>query len=144
MKKSNSSVKIKKQTGPNKNKLVLNTEEAQAGFDLTEISAMAWYNLLVKEGMIYTNRKRDKDILTGEVNAYNGAFVYGFKEGHIVTNNEVLFGTYSNPTARSIEIGYASYIGITGTKAFVNRVCRYINKHASYVKDFDPKKRQFI
>ena len=138
-------VNIKKQkNNSNKNKLVFNIEEAEAGFDLTEISAMAWYNLLVKEKMIYTNRKKDKDFLTGEVNEYKGAFVYGFKEGHIVTNNEPLFGTYSNPIARQIEMGYASYIGITGTKAFVRRVCRYINKHASYVKEFNPKRRQFI
>ena len=108
-------------------------QEFECGFDLTNIDAIKFFKLLTKYKLTYTRRKLD-----------GGAYVWGFKNGHIVTANDPLQGNYCRPEGREPEIGYASYIGITGTKAFCLSVSKYIKKNASYIKEFDPKRRQFI
>lgn len=103
------------------------------GFDLTNVPAMKWFEMLKRYDMQYTNRKTDP---------FNLGYVWGFKDGHIVTANNPLHGDYCNGT-RAPEIGYCSYIGITGTRAFVRKVKRFIKKHAEFIKDEAPR-REFI
>lgn len=110
---------------------------AEYGFDLTSVPAMKWFEMLKRYDIQYTNRKTDK--FTGKDTA---GFVWGFKDGHIVTANNPLHGDYCTGS-RDPEIGYCSYIGITGTKAFVRKVKAYIKKHAEYIKDEAPR-RDFI
>jgi hypothetical protein len=104
----------------------------QCGFDLTDISAPKFFKLLALNRLTWTNRKID-----------GGAFVWGFKDGHIVTANNPLSGDYCKPNQREPEIGYASYIGVEGTKAFRDRVAKFIKRNGES-KDYDPKRRQFI
>lgn len=112
---------------------------AEYGFDLTSVPAMKWFEMLKRYNMQYTNRKLDK--MEGQPTY--GAFVWGFKDGHIVTGNNPLTGEYYIPGRRDPEIGYCSYIGITGTRAFVRKVKRFIKKHAEYIKD-ESSRREFI
>lgn len=105
----------------------------ECGFDLTNISAKAWVKLLGLNGLTWSNRKLD-----------SGAFVWGFKDGHIVTANNPITSEYCRSECRSPEIGYASYIGVTGTKAFRDRVAKFIKRNAKHIKEYDPKSRQFI
>jgi hypothetical protein len=110
----------------------------KAGFDLTEIGAMNFFKLLKLNKLTYTNRKLDR------VNSGYNPFVWGFKDGHIVTNNDPLTGTYANARHRAHEIGYASYIGIEGTKSFRDRVVKFIKRNAVYIKDYSKNKRDYI
>jgi len=110
---------------------------AEYGFDLTSMPAMKWFEMLKRYDMQYTNRKRDgsSSVGTGD-GRQGGAFVWGFRDGHIVTGSSA--GEHREP-----EQGYAGYIGITGTRAFVRKVKAYIRKHAECIKDEAPS-RQFI
>lgn len=113
------------------------------GFDLTSMPAMKWWEMCVRYGLQYTNRKIEGGGSTGTRDGrQGGAFVWGFRDGHIVTGNNPLHGDYCRGT-REPEMGYCSYIGITGTPAFVRKVKAYIRKHAEYIKDEAPS-RQFI
>lgn len=109
------------------------------GFDLTDMPAMKWFAMLQRYGLTYVQRKTDVSF-TGE---RGGPFVWGFKDGHIVTGNNPLHGDYMYASQRSHDIGYCSYIGITGTRAFVRKVKAYIRKHAGYIKD-ESDGRRFI
>lgn len=108
-------------------------KEYNCGFDLTDIGLKEFIKLLKLNDLTWTNRKKD-----------SGAYVWGFKDGHIVTGNCPLTGNYSNPAHREPEIGYASYIGVTGTKSFRDRVVKFIKRNAKYIKGYDPKQRSYI
>jgi hypothetical protein len=105
----------------------------ECGFDLTDIGVKNFIKLLKLNDLKWTQRKKD-----------GGAYVWGFDDGHIVTNNDPLTGNYSDPTVREPEIGYASYIGVVGSKSFRDRVAKFIKRNAEYIKDYDPKKRSYI
>jgi len=105
------------------------------GFDLTSMPAMRWWEMLKRYDMQYTQRKQNK--YSGKA---DGGFVWGFRDGHIVTANNPLHGDYCDGV-REAEIGYCSYIGITGTKAFVRKVKAYIKRHATDIKDEAPGRR---
>lgn len=113
------------------------------GFDLTSMPAMKWFQMLTRYQLQYTNRKHDTyQAFDGAGSTVKGgAFVWGFADGHIVTGNNPLSGDYYIPGHRDPEIGYCSYIGITGTKAFVRKVKAYIRKHADFIKDEAPGRR---
>jgi hypothetical protein len=108
----------------------------ECGFDLTSMPAMKWFQMLVRYQLQYTNRKRDR--AEGP-----GAFVWGFRDGHIVTGNDPLQGSYYIEGARDAEPGYCSYIGVTGTRAFVRKVRAYIRRHADYIKE-ESARREYI
>ena len=110
----------------------LKKKQYECGFDLTNIPATKFFKLLKLNDLSWTNRKTE-----------SGAFVWGFKDGHIVTGNNPLTGEYRDGN-RSPEIGYASYIGVVGTKSFRDRVAKFIKRNATDIKDYDPKTRQFI
>lgn len=105
----------------------------ECGFDLTEIGAPEFFKLLKLNRLTWTNRKSD-----------SGAYVWGFPEGHIVTANCPLTGNYYKPEHRDPEIGYASYIGVKGTKNFRDRVAKFIKRNAKYIKGYDKNRRSYI
>lgn len=97
----------------------------QAGFDLTEISASVWQELI------------DRHYLTCELTDdgwewYRYSTIEGEKD-LIITANNPITGLYHNG-GRETEIGYASYIGIEGTNDFVVDVFNFIREHAEYTK----------
>ncbi len=71
----------------------------------------------------------------------NGAFVFGFKHGHIVTSTDPLTGEHMDGGAP--EIGVAGSIGVEGTKAFRDRVAKFLKRNADY-KRYDKSERKFI
>lgn len=105
----------------------------KCGFDLTDIGAPEFFKLLKLNNLKWTNRKID-----------SGAFVWGFKDGYVVTGNCPLTGEFRQPSQREREIGYASYIGVEGSKAFRDRVAKFIKRNAKHVKGYDPKQRSYI
>jgi hypothetical protein len=105
----------------------------QCGFDLTNISARAFFKLLTINKLQWTQRKLG-----------SGAYVWGFKEGYIVTGNCPLTGNYARPELRDHEIGYASYIGVQGTKAFRDRVAKFIRHNATQIKEYDKNRRSWL
>jgi len=109
------------------------SKQYECGFDLTEIGLGNWINLIKRYDLRWTNRKTD-----------TGAYVWGFPEGYIVTGNDPLSGNYSDPTVRLPEKGYASYIGVKGTKAFRDKVAKFIKRNAEYIKGYNPKRREYI
>lgn len=108
-------------------------KQYECGFDLTDIGVKNFIKLLKLNDLKWTQRKKD-----------SGAYVWGFDDGYIVTGNDPLTGNYSDPSRREPELGYASYIGVKGTKSFRDRVAKFIKRNAEYIKDYDPKTRQFI
>jgi hypothetical protein len=103
-----------------------------AGLDLSSIAVKDWLKLLtLNGGLQWTNRKHD------------GCFVFGFKSGYIVTCNEPLGGEYYRTGLRSSEIGYLSYVGITGTKRFRNKTLKFLLKHTEH-KDYNATEREYV
>lgn len=109
------------------------SKQYECGFDLTEIGLKNFIKLLKLNDLKWTNRKKEY-----------GSYVWGFNDGYIVTGNCPLTGNYSRPEMRQPEIGYASYIGVKGTKSFRDRVAKFIKRNAVYIKDYDAKKRSYI
>ena len=103
---------------------------AKHGFDLTEIDANHWKNLIADHGLV---RSFDEE---------------GWKwkaEGIlIVAGNDPVSGKYARPNMRPDQIGYASYIGIEGESEIVESVVQFIKKHADFIKDESEGKRGFI
>jgi hypothetical protein len=94
------------------------------------IEAPAFAKLLALNKLAYTNRK-----------LVNGAFVWGFEDGHIVTTNCPLTGTYMNDT-RTL-MGVAGDIGVVGTKSFRDRVAKFLKRNA-ILDNYNAKQREFI
>jgi hypothetical protein len=65
------------------------------------------------------------------------------KKLKIVTGNNPITGEYSSPKQRQKEKGYASYIGIEGSKKDVLKLKNEIKKLANF-KDESPHRRDFI
>lgn len=110
-----------------------NARDWKCGFDLTDIGAPEFFRLLKLNNLTWTNRKSD-----------SGVYVWGFADGHIVTGNDPLTGNFRNVGQRDPQIGYASYIGVEGTKAFRDRVAKFIKRNAKYVKGYDKNERSYI
>lgn len=106
----------------------------QHGFDLTEISA-ANFRKILRELDIDQNAKVGKE---------TGGWEFKGPGILIVTGNNPITGKYSRKGQREDEVGYASYIGIEGDPEKVKKVARMIKKLATYIKDEDKTKRQFI
>lgn len=108
---------------------------AEAGFDLTEISATVWQRMIdgfglsfeeSSEGWVWS-RYRD---LEGE-------------RDFVISANNPITGEYHSG-GRGKEVDYASYIGISGSDAFVKDAFEYIKEHADYIKASNPKHRHYI
>ncbi|MNK33298.1 hypothetical protein D3C87_517780 [compost metagenome] len=108
---------------------------AQAGFDLTEISAVHWQKLIAEYGLIFED---GKDGWTW----YKYADLDGTRN-MVVTANNPITGEYHGG-GRENEPDYASYIGIEGTYDFVVEVFEFIKEHAEYTKSENFGSRNYI
>jgi hypothetical protein len=89
----------------------------QCGVGEAVIEAPKFAKLLALNTLRFTNRKLE-----------NGAFVWGFDEGYIVTSNDPLTGTFMD--GRRTQIGVAGAVGVTGTKSFRDRVAKFLKRNA--------------
>lgn len=118
------------------------TTKAQAGFDLTKISADNWemiLDLFDLEDMGWVARYpgEEKYKEYGQFNFQNDNLL-------IVTGNHPIKGWYATLGRREDDIGYASYIGIEGDPKLVKAAFKAIKRLAEYTKDEDANRRQFI
>ena len=76
----------------------------------------------------------------------NGAhvFVWANDDGMIILGNNPITGEHASPEMRGPQEGYGSYIGIEGTKTFVDTLERAVLEKAHNYKDHDPRGRSFI
>ena len=107
----------------------------QAGFDLTEIQAKYWQQLI------------DDHDLTFEATPkgwtwYQYADIKGSRN-FVITANNPITGEYHGG-GREHETDYASYIGIEGTSEFVTKVFNFIKVNAEYYKSADFGSRNYI
>jgi len=70
-------------------------------------------------------------------------YVWGNENGMIVCGNNPITGEHSSPDDRHNDPGYGSYIGVEGTKEFVDKAYQMIIQHGHY-KDVDRQHRSFI
>jgi len=102
----------------------------ECGFDAATIEAPKFFELLSLNGLQWTNRKTE-----------NGAFVWGCKDGYIVTENCPLTGSHRRISA--ITKNYAGSVGVTGTKAFRDRVAKFLKRNAKS-HGYAPSTRLFV
>lgn len=104
----------------------------QCGFDNLTIEAPLFAKLLALNVLRWTNRKTE-----------NGAFVWGFDDGHIVTYADPLTGASAYNSGSAGDIGFANEVGVEGTKSFRDRVAKFLKRNAAF-QEFDPSTRRFI
>jgi len=116
-------------------------EVFKAGFDLTDISIEKWQKLLDKlkiaDGVL-TEERRDWTDVTSRY------WLWAGNDGFVVTLCNPVTGEHLDSFALEPRLGTLSYVGIEGTKEFVDKVFDYIKKHASFYKDESYGERRFI
>ena len=113
-------------------KLMEASDWAEAGFDLTDISASSWKKLLDMYNIPHTPRKTKY-----------GWVWSGNSPVTIWTANDPITGKYIDG-GRGNEKDYASYIGISGDADDVKAVFNFIKTNATGIKDSNPRKREWI
>lgn len=108
--------------------------EVMHGFDLTDIPADKFKEVLKELGI-----DADKEAPRSR----EDGFKFAGKDITINTANNPLTGEYYSG-GRSPEVGYASYMGITGSPEKVATAVSLIKKHATSIKGESPGERQFI
>jgi hypothetical protein len=91
----------------------------EGGFRYLQIEPPAFAQLLALNELKWTNRKNG-----------SGNFVWGFEDGHIVATNDPLTGT--SRLGHQYVIGLADNVGIVGTRAFRDRIVKFLKQNASY------------
>lgn len=113
----------------------------QAGFDLTDIPIPKWQKLLeelkIADGVV-TELRRDW------TDAVMRHWTWSASDGFIVTKCNPVTGEHLDQFIEDLRPGDLSYVGIEGTKEFVDKVFKYIKRHASDYKDCCYGKRPFI
>lgn len=71
-------------------------------------------------------------------------FVWKIKGLRLVTGNNPLTGQYYIKGQRENELGYASYIGITGDAELVAKLAKLISSNAESIKDETAHESRFI
>lgn len=104
----------------------------ECGFKNTVIESPDFFKLLKLNGLTWTNRKVE-----------NNAFVWGFGDGYVVTTINPLTGEHRIGGGTRTTIGFAGEVGVSGTKAFRDRVAKFLKRNAEF-KSYDPKMRSFI
>lgn len=103
----------------------------KAGFDLTDMPVEQWLNLLeemnIADGVITEGEKQWSD----RVPRY---WTWKGNEGFIVTKCNPVTGEHLDDLVLDPRPESLSYVGIEGTKAFVDQVFRYIRDNASFSK----------
>lgn len=112
---------------------VVASDEAEWGFDLTSISAAAWKKMLKEVGV--SDKPMHKD---------NIMWVWVGKNIRIHTGNNPITGKFGQLDRREDEKDYASYIGIYGDKALVEKAAKMIGETATDIKDETPNRSNFI
>ena len=92
-------------------------KQYECGAHEVVIEAPKFAKLLALNTLRFTNRK-----------LANGAFVWGFDDGYIVTSNCPLTGTFMDGSRT--EIGVAGAMGVKGTKSFRDRVAKFLKRNA--------------
>jgi hypothetical protein len=105
--------------------------DAEAGFDLTDITAANWKKVLAK----FSIDKKPKQTPKGW--EWHGVGIL------IVTANDPITGKYYNG-GRGDETDYASYIGISGSTLNVAIAFKLIKSLAADVKGYNATKREYI
>lgn len=113
-------------------------KDLEWGFDLTDISPADWSILIRKY-----NLRNGTFKVRYSSNAKIEYPIWRGKDVVIITANNPITGVYSEPNRRAKEVGYASYIGILGNPAKVEKIADFIRKHGRS-KGESKREREFI
>ena len=114
---------------------------AQHGFDLTDFKPGGFKRFLKALGIPMVA----KGSSTGASWSDGKSFYWRNKDIIIITNNNPITGQYYEPSRRSPEKNYASYVGIeTKDPKDMDRVVKLFKKHTSYRKGESKGRRDFI
>ena len=114
---------------------------AQHGFDLTDFKPGGFKKFLKALGIPMVA----KGSSTGASWSDGKSFYWRNKDIIIITNNNPITGQYYEPSRRSPEKNYASYVGIeTKDPKDMDRVVKLFKKHTSYRKGESKGRRDFI
>jgi len=114
---------------------------AQHGFDLTDFKPRGFEKVLTTLGI----PKIAKGSSTGVSWSDGKSFYWRNKDIIIITNNNPITGQYYDPSRRSPEKNYASYVGIeTKDPKDMGRVVKLIKQNTSYRKGESKGKRSYI
>jgi len=114
---------------------------AQHGFDLTDFKPRGFEKVLTTLGI----PKIAKGSSTGASWSDGKSFYWRNKDIIIITNNNPITGQYYDPSRRSPEKNYASYVGIeTRNPKDMDNVVKLFKKHTSYRKGESKGRRSFI
>lgn len=108
------------------------SDDAEAGFDLTDITASAWKKVLSTIGADAKPIHKP------------GKWIWKGKDITLVTGNDPITGKYGTEGGRKDEKDYASYIGLSGSKEQVEKVFAMIKSLADNVKDSNPHENKYI
>ena len=114
---------------------------AQHGFDLTDFKPGGFKRFLKALGIPMVA----KGSSTGASWSNGKPYYWRNKDIIIITNNNPITGQYYEPSRRSPEKNYASYVGIeTKDPKDMDRVVKLFKKHTSYRKGESKGRRDFI
>ena len=128
--------------------------KAKWGFDLTsfgegEAGAKVFKSILDEMGLnCKPKRRRSYKYLvrngTDKTPLNERPFIWSIKGLRLVTGANPLTGEYYMARGRESELGYASYIGISGDRELVEKLAKLISSKAEFVKEETPNESGFI
>jgi hypothetical protein len=110
----------------------INEASREYGFDLTEISANNWDEVLASVGIDSSDAEKTND-----------GWLWKNDKISIYTANNPVTGEYYSNSKRSIEKNYASYIGLEGDPETVRKVAALIKERGQF-KGESPTSRRYI
>jgi hypothetical protein len=116
-------------------------EKAEHGFDLTGFGTAQNFKTVLKENNMKPAKPVIHKLTTG--GSYK-SYVFKGQGVEMRTGNNPITGQYSCPRQRQNEKGYASYIGIKGEPAKVQKLVMSIKKHTDDIKDESAGRNDFI
>lgn len=127
-------------------------DRAEAGFDLTSFGDRDTFEELLAtldlDPRVQTEHHDPQhakvDKRPDDPDRDYGIFVWANEDVALITGNDPITGEYSDPTSRSPEVGYASYIGISGKPGAVAELYETIKDRAPQIKGTNPDEREFI
>jgi hypothetical protein len=105
--------------------------ETKWGFDLTSITAENWGRVLQAVGI--NKKPKHEDVM----------WIWSGNGIKIHTGNDPISGKYAQGR-REVEKDYASYIGLYGEKALVEKAAKIIRDLADDIKEETPNSSRFI
>ena len=117
--------------------------ERKCGFDLTNFeSPENFVEMLESIGIDPYYGYARVDVSRWDKDSYY-YYVWGDENGMIVCGNNPITGEYRRVNERHNDSRYGSYIGVEGTKEFVDKAYQMIIQYGHY-KDVDRQHRSFI